>query len=459
MIYYPGDSGDEIMSSFSLMDPRTAERGAELFEQIVATGSIVLRQVSGTRAGEVAAQRYLSSPDVTQEVIIEALSARTREACAGRRVVAAQDTTEINFKDRGAARPGLGPGGNGKDPGFFLHPVVAIDAEEETLLGLVGAQIWTRAAGRVSDRHRRAAEDKESARWLEGSRTAAKVLEQASQVIVVSDQELDIWSHFAHLPSWVDLAIRARHDRSLEDGGSLFNAFAGQPALVLTEVRVAPRGPGDKGRIAKVELRAGRVGIKRPNTAPRTDPEMLMLGLVEAVEPNPPDGIKGLHWRILTSLPVTTAHEAQDVVRTYRLRWRIEEVFRSLKRDGLALEETQVRDKKHLFHLSALALGAAVRIIQLVDARDGSSRPMSDVLDPELQSSVALLVQSREGKTEKQRNPHPPGSLAWLSWVIARYGGWNCYYKPPGPKTMARGWERFAATLAGVVLASEKRLP
>ena len=58
------------MSSFSLMDPRTAERGAELFEQIVATGSIVLRQVSGTRAGEVAAQRYLSSPYVTQEVII-----------------------------------------------------------------------------------------------------------------------------------------------------------------------------------------------------------------------------------------------------------------------------------------------------------------------------------------------------------------------------------------------------
>ena len=137
-----------------------------------------------------------------------------------------------------------------------------------------------------------------------------------------------------------------------------------------------------------------------------------MLGLVEAVEPNPPAGIKPLHWRILTSLPVDTCEDAQDVVRTYRLRWRIEEVFRSLKRDGLALEETQVRDKKHLFHLSALALGAAVRIIQLVDARDGSSRPMSDALDPELQDSVALLVQSREGKTEKQKNPHP--QVRWL---------------------------------------------
>src|SRR6201999_3589945 len=168
-----------------------------------------------------------------------------------------------------------------------------------------------------------------------------------------------------------------------------------------------------------------------------------------AIEPAPPPGVEPLHWRILTTLPVDTADDAQDVVRIYRLRWRIEEVFRALKRDGLALEETQVQDRKRLFHLSSLALGAAVRIIQLVDARDGSSRPMSDVLDAELQNSVAILVRPREGATAKQKNPHPQASLAWLSWVVARYGGWNCYYKPPGPKTMARGWERFVATLTG----------
>ena len=32
----------------------------------------------------------------------------------------------------------------------------------------------------------------------------------------------------------------------------------------------------------------------------------------------------------------------------------------------------------------------------------------------------------------------PPRSLAWLAWIIARLGGWNCYYKPPGPKNHAR---------------------
>ena len=159
-----------------------------------------------------------------------------------------------------------------------------------------------------------------------------------------------------------------------------------------------------------------------------------------------------LLWRILTTLPVDTADDAQEVVRLYRLRWRIEEVFRALKKDGLALEDTQIQQAERLFRLAALALGAAVRIIQLVDARDGGSRPMSDVLDPALMPQVAILVRAREGATPKQQNPHPQGSLAWLSWVVARYGGWNCYGKPPGPKTMAKG-------LAALLHHSRRRRP
>jgi len=425
-----------------------------MFDQIVATGSLVLRKLGGTRAGEIAAHRYLSSPHVTTEGIIETFSERTRRASVGRRVVVAQDTTEINFSGRSGARRGLGPAGDGKSPGFFIHPGVVVDVDEEVVLGLVGARIWTRGDDKVSARSGRALEDKESARWLEGSRVAAEALVgQASQVIGVSDREGDVWSHFAHVPEGMDLAIRSRHNRPLEGGKPLFEALADQPPLAATLVKVAPRGPGDKGRMAKVIVRAGRVRIERPRTAPPTDPKVLELGFVEAIEQEPPEGVKPLVWRLLTTLPVETAEDATDVVRLYRLRWRIEEVFRALKRDGLALEETQMRDAERLFRLAAMGLGAAVRVIQLVDARAGGSRPMSDVLDQNLAGEVAILVRSREGATAKQKNPHPQGSLAWLSWVVARYGGWNCYGKPPGPKTMAYGWPRFAATLCGVILA------
>lgn len=449
------------MVQFSSADPRAAARGEWLLDQIVATGSLVLRAVGATRAGEMAAHRFLSSPYVTPEGIIETFSERARQASVGRRVVVAQDTTEINFSGRSAARRGLGPAGDGKTPGFFIHPNVVVDADDEAVLGLAGCQIWTRQEGKVSERSERAIEERESARWLKGSRAAAKALVgHAAQVIGVSDREGDVWDHFAHAPQGMDLAIRSRHNRPLEGGKPLFEALAGQAPLAATLVKVAPRGPGDKGRTAKVVLRAGKVRIARPRTAPRTDPKTLELGFVEAIEQDPPDGVKPLVWRILTTLPVQTADDARDVINCYRLRWRIEEVFRALKRDGLALEETQMQEAERLFRLAAMGLGAAVRIIQLVDARDGAShRPMSDVLDQNLLAEVAIIVRSREGATAKQKNPHPQGSLAWLSWVVARYGGWNCYGKPPGPKTMAKGWQRFSATLAGVILATAEGLP
>lgn len=448
------------MAEFCNGDVRTAASGARLFDQIVASGSLVLRKVGGTRSGEVAAHRFLSSPYVTTEGLLETFAARAQAASVGRRVVVAQDTTEINFAGRSAARRGLGPAGDGQTPGFFIHASVVVDAEAEAVLGLAAGQIWTREPGKVGPRSQRALEDKESHRWLEAARAAGELLVgQATQVISVSDREGDIWGHFAHVPPGVDLVIRSHHDRPLEGGASLFAALAEQPLLAADLVKVAPRGPGDKGRTAKVVLRAGQVRIKRPRTAPRGDPAMLEIGLVEAIEQDPPEGVKSLHWRLLTTLPVETAEDARAVVQIYRLRWRIEEVFRALKRDGLALEETQVQDAQRLFRLAALALGAAVRTLQLVDARDGSVRPMSDVLDQNLQKDVAILVKDREGATLKQKNPHPEGSLAWLSWVVARYGGWNCYGKPPGPKTMADGWIRFTATLCGVILANASANP
>jgi len=65
---------------------------------------------------------------------------------------------------------------------------------------------------------------------------------------------------------------------------------------------------------------------------------------VEAREVAPPAGVQPLHWRLLTTLVVQTAEDAAEVVRLYRLRWRIEQTFRTLKSDGLKLEECQTQD-------------------------------------------------------------------------------------------------------------------
>jgi hypothetical protein len=92
---------------------------------------------------------------------------------------------------------------------------------------------------------------------------------------------------------------------------------------------------------------------------------------------------------------------------------------------------------------------AAVRIMPLVDARDGSPRPATDVIDAR-QIAVVAISAGLEGKTVRQKNHYPAGSLAW---VTARLGGWNCYYKPPGPTTMADGCQHLAERLEGYALA------
>jgi hypothetical protein len=107
-----------------------------------------------------------------------------------------------------------------------------------------------------------------------------------------------------------------------------------------------------------------------------------------------------------------------------------------------------------LMNLAALALVAAARTIQLVDARDGSARPATDVIASDEIEAAAAISAALEGATERQKNPHETGSLAWLAWIAARLGGWNCYYKPPGPKTMARGHDRLIDRIAGYRLAT-----
>jgi hypothetical protein len=273
---------------------------------------------------------------------------------------------------------------------------------------------------------------------------------------MVSDRESDIYLLFARRPERLDLIVRAAQDRKLADGGHLFAALAEAQVLSRNDVRVAPRGPGDKGCIAHVELRAARVSIARPLTACRQDvPATIELTLVEAREVDAPAGTTSLLWRLLTTYAVTTAEQANEVVQLYRLRWRIEQVFRALKSDGLALDDSQVIDAQRMFNLAAIGLAGAIRTIQLVDARDGSPRPASDVIDETFTVALEQLSKKLEGKTQRQKNPHLSGSLAFVAWIAARLGGWNCYYKPPGPKTMREGWSRLAATLEGYALAIE----
>jgi len=444
----------------SFGDIRVSERADWLIERVATAGTLVLRKLGETRAGEKAVHRFLSSPYVSVDRIVETLAARTAAQCTGRRILAIQDTSEINFSGRDKKRRGFGPGGDGITPGFFIHPVIALDIESEAVVGLVDAEIWTRSEDRVASRRKRAIEDKESMRWLLGCQAAAGVLSKAANVTMVADRESDIYELFVRKPERLDLIVRAAQNRCLSDDTMLFAALADAQVLQTSIVKVAPRGPGDKGREATVELRAGLVSLARPQNLTRSEArDAVELTLVEAREINAPAGKTPLSWHLLTTHSVTSATDAEEIVQLYRLRWRIEQVFRALKSDGLALDDSQIIEAERMFNLAAIGLAAAIRTIQLVDARDGSPRPISDVIDPVFMPALERLSKNREGKTTRQKNPHPTNSLAFVAWIAARLGGWNCYYKPPGPKTMRDGWNHLAAILEGYLLATQEQNP
>jgi hypothetical protein len=97
---------------------------------------------------------------------------------------------------------------------------------------------------------------------------------------------------------------------------------------------------------------------------------------------------------------------------------------------------------------------AALRTMQLVYARSGTTgQKLGDAMDETAEPLVEALTAKLEGKTAKLKNPHARGTLARLSWVVGRLGGWDGYdghgYKPAGPITIARGLVRFDAIREG----------
>src|SRR5437763_621424 len=225
--------------AMSFGDIRVARRADWMIERVAAMGTVVLRQLGETRAGEMRVCRFISSPYGSVDRIVRTLGARTAAQCAGRRILVVQDTTEINFAGRDKKRRGFGPACDGKTPGFFIHPVIAIDVETEAVVGLVDATIWTRSRGRVTARRSRALEQKESGRWLCGCAAAASVLSESAGTMV-QDRESDIYPLFARKPQGLDLIVRAAQDRALAQGGLLFAALAKATPLSQSDVRVAP---------------------------------------------------------------------------------------------------------------------------------------------------------------------------------------------------------------------------
>ncbi|MFZ2405103.1 MAG: IS4 family transposase [Methylobacter sp.] len=233
-------------------------------------------------------------------------------------------------------------------------------------------------------------------------------MSKADKVTIVADRESDIYEEWARLPDErTHLLTRACRDRTLATGGKLYGGIDAQPVQGIHRFE-APARPGKRSaHQATLEVRFGRITIKRPaSCSDKNAPKQIELSVVEVKEL--PSSVVGdeapIHWRLPTTHRIECLEDALQCVDWHRQRWNIEQLFRTLKKQGLNVESSQVETGESLTKLICLATHAAVRTMQLTLARDAnSSAQASDVFDPEEIDVMQRILPTLEGETEKQK--------------------------------------------------------
>ena len=468
-------------------DKRLIERGQLFVNRLTERRTCIIRQLSSDWNEEMGFWRWLGNKKISVRWLMEQslLPLRSAGKVCGRHVLSIQDSSSIGFQVAAGRKKGLDPvGTSGERPGFIIHPNLLLDADDGRCLGLGELSIFDEwvAKGDKESVRQLDTEEKKTGRWIKAGKAVRTSLQTARMVTHIADREADFYEMLVEFGQSRQenehLIVRVNEDRLLghmegrgkarygpkpdekvqtgEDSEICF-PYRSLLSLLVKKLPVQaqwtlhlPATPKRAARDANVDLRYARqVPLRRPtNLYQRTYqgkslPLFIYINVVDLEETLPPGAAHApMHWRIYTSHPIQSIEQAQQVVQWYCWRWKIELLFATVKSSGLDLEFALVEYGEKLKKLAILVVMAAIQVIQLLQARDGASQQnILDCFSQEDAELVQKLNPRLEGKTLKQKNPHPPDSLAFATWVIARLGGWKGLktHRPPGIKTISRG--------------------
>ncbi len=457
--------------SVRLGDQRRTERAVEIASAIAHHPAASLPAQMQDEAATEAAYRFLQMPDVTYEKLIGPHVAQTREeASKQQQVLLIQDTTEVDYQQH-PTTTGLGPIGNGSHHGYLLQSVLAVLPASREVLGLMHQEPFLRQpAPKGETKRERDQRERESQVW-ERSVQAIGEPPAGVQWIHIGDRYSDMFPLLSLCQQMhCDFVVRAAQDRCVD----LLTEQADTPAARRSHHQRRPQqhlfevvrgwsahGEQDleldatkqsRARTAHLAISFGSLRLLPPEGHQDSSLRPLVVWVVRVWEPEPPEGVEGLEWILLTSVPTTTVEQAWQRVDWYRARWIVEDYHQGLK-TGCRIELRQLQSYEALRRLLGLLAPAAVRLLQLrTAARDAPERLASEILPLDLVQVVALVA----------KVPVPAAELtAQQCWyTIARYGGYLRRRSggPPGWKTLWKGWFYIQALLEGVHLATRLSL-
>ena len=306
----------------------------------------------------------------------------------------------------------------------------------------------------------------ESYRWSACFEQSTAVLAPTATSTAVQDREGDLYETFVReRADNLHLLIRSKMDRTIQLASGE-QAHLHDYRNALTEmgqhtIKVRDRDTG-KERNAVIAIKSAPVTLLRGNlrAAYMADyPTSVSLNVVyaEEVASSVPAGKPPIFWCILTTHKVETLEEAIQITYWYSMRWLIELLFRLVKKDGFRLESSELETGYALRKLGILTMEAAVKVLQLKQARGGDETlPIATVFTDHEVECLEKLTVKLEGVTEKQQNPFKTRTLPWATWIIARLGGWNGYKnnRPPGILTLKMGLDKFNIIYIGFTIST-----
>lgn len=440
----------------------------KLMEAMSEKLSVILRKLGTDRKDEVSFGRFINNARVTPEGLVRQYWACHRTDWSGKHLLLVEDGSTLSFK-LGKGRKDLGSVGKStKVGGFHVHNALVLDADDLSCHGLAAARTYQTPQLSEAQKEQRRKDywktpfaDKDSHKWYSTAKEAVANCAGAASYTVLGDRESDIYDVLARFQrhNW-GFVLRCSANRRLTSEEGIHTLYQALDVWKVAHT-YALKLPATKKRSkheATLEVKFGSANLLRP--APHPDkslPQQVTVQVVEVRE-HPSTVVAGeepVHWILLTSHKVESVEQALRVIRWYCARWNVEQAYRTIKLEGLDVEHSEADNYHALANLTALALLAATQVILLVRARDGQTRQnMDSAFSPTEMECIQKLSPTLEGNTQKQKNPHPPQSMAFAAWVVARLGGWSGYasYRPPGPITMLNGLVRFYAICQGFVL-------
>lgn len=437
----------------------SGKKGQKLLLSLAKNSTSIINRSNRTQPERIGGYRFLNNIRITEKSLIEGLQQQCKSNCEGLHIIGIQDTTEYNYKHHSKRLKSetIGVVGNNKDFGYFAHLMVTFDQATCLPQGISYCQLWSRDPKRKQGREKiykkLPIEEKESYRWIEAAEQTKSLLKSAKHITLISDRESDIYQFWDRVPDdKTDLIIRARGDRPLFDQPSTIIELLDRQSTAgsyTIDVKGDLRTNRSK-RKALLNVRYAEASVKRSKVLTREHARQDYVSLIVVEVKEDPSSCKvgetPIHWLLLTSHAVNDFEQACRIIDWYSFRWQIEQFFRLTKSQGLDLESSQLETGEGLRKLGILGFASALKILQMTLARDGIVNDnVKKYFSKQEIVLITLLNDKLKGTTLKQQNPHPPNTLAWAAWVIARLGGYSGYksQSPPGPLTYTWGLEKF----------------